>query len=175
MVALAPIALSANAVTTPVSGNTYIVENIGFAHWLDNANAVIDDGNPILSWVQNSPETTNQEWTYLTYPTTSGATVFTLQSVSTIQSEPSFDDRGGYIRVDSTTNKLVQGGQPMAWTLIEAAPGIFKMSPFDDLYSDNGRLVATDINSTITTSANNQAELQIDETLLQQLWTFNNP
>ncbi|KAI5122444.1 hypothetical protein M0805_008756 [Coniferiporia weirii] len=172
MVALAPIPLSANAVA-PVSGNDYTIQNVGFGHWLDNADSALNDGNPILAWSQNSPETGNQIWTYLTYPTTSNATVFTLQSLSTSQQEPSFGGRGGYVRVNSTTGKLVQGGQPLAWLLVDVAPNIYKLTPFDDVFSDNGKLVATDVNSTITSIANNQAALQVDESALQQLWSFN--
>ncbi|KAI5115991.1 hypothetical protein M0805_008993 [Coniferiporia weirii] len=172
MVALAPISLSADAVA-PVSGNSYTVQNIGFGHLLDNANSALNDGNPILGWSQNSPETSNQIWTYLTYPTTSGDTVFTLQSLFTSQNEPSFGNRGGYVRVDSTTGKLVQGGQPLAWKLVNVAPNIYKLTPFDDVFSDSGRLVATDVNSTVTSVANNQAALQVDESALQQLWSFN--
>ncbi|KAI5121059.1 hypothetical protein M0805_008575 [Coniferiporia weirii] len=174
MVALKPIAASADSVA-PASGNNYLIENIGFGHWLDNANAALDDGNPILSWYQNSPETSNQIWTYLTYPTTNGDTVFTLQSLFTVQNEPSFSGRGGYVRVDSDTNQLVQGGQPFAWTLVEVAPNIYKFTPYDGIFSDGGRLVATDINGNITSVQANQAALQIDETLLQQLWSFSSP
>ncbi|KAI5122744.1 hypothetical protein M0805_009829 [Coniferiporia weirii] len=175
MVTLPPFQLSANTVT-PVGGSTYTVETLGFAHWLDNGNNNnVSDGNPILAWSQKVPVTTNQMWKYLAYPTTNGDIVFTLQSVSTIDKEPSFNGLGGYVRVNSTDNTLVQGAEPFAWKLIEAAPTIYKISPFDDIFSFDGELVATDINSDIETSnpAANQVALQFDETSLPQLWTFN--
>lgn len=59
MVALASISLSANSVA-PVSGNSYTIQNIGFGHWLDNANSALVDGNPILAWSQSIPGTNNQ-------------------------------------------------------------------------------------------------------------------
>ena len=52
-------ALSASAVV-PSSGSNYQVVNLGFGHWLDNADGALQDGNPVLSWSQNSPETSNQ-------------------------------------------------------------------------------------------------------------------
>lgn len=49
------------SIVTPTSGNTYTLNNLAYDHWLDNAYAQDSDGNPILSWYQNVPETTNQE------------------------------------------------------------------------------------------------------------------
>ncbi|KAI5122743.1 hypothetical protein M0805_009828 [Coniferiporia weirii] len=173
MVALAPVQLSANAVT-PSSGSSYVIQNLGFGHVLDDESSSTTDGNPILSDADGSNES-NQLWTYLTYPTSDGSTVFTLQSLFTSQHEPSFDGRGGFIRIDSTTNKLVQGGAPFAWTLIEVAPSIYQFTPYDDVFSSGGRLVVTDVNSAIDTATptNNQAALQINIESLEQLWSFN--
>lgn len=53
MVAIAPIQLSASAVT-PVSGNNYIIQNLGTGHVLDDASSITTDGNPILSDAQAS-------------------------------------------------------------------------------------------------------------------------
>ena len=141
----------------PVSGSTYMIQNGGLAnivpHVLDNSERVTTDGNPTLSWSVDVPKQNNQivrriqfprlyninsrflQWTYLTYPSSTNATVFTLQSVETVDSEPSFGGRGGYVRVDPTvdylrsrlfsrsrirlqTNRLVQGGAPFAWQLV---------------------------------------------------------
>lgn len=53
-------ALAAQAVT-PFAGNTYQVQNLGFAHWLDNSLSGIPDGNPIVAWSLDSPVQTNQQ------------------------------------------------------------------------------------------------------------------
>ncbi|EJC98024.1 uncharacterized protein FOMMEDRAFT_149461 [Fomitiporia mediterranea MF3/22] len=167
--------LAANAVI-PSSGNNYVVENLAFAHVLDNSNSLPVDGNPVLAWSQNSPQTSNQVWTYLTYPSSSGDSVFTLQALSTVQSGNSVDvigGRGGYLRLDPSTNKVVHGGQPQAWKLVEIAPTIYKISPFEDIMSNSGKLVATDINPTTQSISQNQLVIQQDVSSLQQLWTFN--
>lgn len=52
--------LGANVVT-PVSGNTYLLNNLAYNHWLDDSQSSTQDGNSILAWTQNSPETLNQE------------------------------------------------------------------------------------------------------------------
>ena len=51
--------LAANAVV-PTTGSNYQVVNLGFGHWLDNANGGLSDGNPVLSWSQAQPEVANQ-------------------------------------------------------------------------------------------------------------------
>ena len=51
--------LAAGAVT-PVSGHNYTIENLAYAHLLDNSQSALPDGNPVLGWSQNSPETSNQ-------------------------------------------------------------------------------------------------------------------
>lgn len=48
-------------VTTPISGNTYSLNNLAFSHWLDNAGSSTKDGNIILAWLQDTPATSNQE------------------------------------------------------------------------------------------------------------------
>ncbi|KAI5114942.1 hypothetical protein M0805_005480, partial [Coniferiporia weirii] len=141
-------------------------------HFLDNSGSGTADGNPILGWSENTPATDNQLWTCLTYPSSDGENVFTLQSVSTTETEAAFDDRGGYVRVDPTDNKLVQGGAPMAWKLVETAALVYKLIPFDDFFSGNGSLIASDVNSIITSSAVNQLELLADASELTQLWSF---
>ena len=112
----------------PVSGSTYMIQNGGLAnivpHVLDNSERVTTDGNPTLSWSVDVPKQNNQivgriqssplydinsrflQWTYLTYPSSTNATVFTLQSVETVSSVPSFGGRGGYVRVDPTVGYL---------------------------------------------------------------------
>ncbi|KAL5482656.1 hypothetical protein ACEPAI_9250 [Sanghuangporus weigelae] len=166
--------LAANAVV-PTTGSNYQVVNLGFGHTLDNANGGLSDGNAILSWSQNSPETSNQIWSFLTYPSSDGSTVFTLQSLSTVQSGSGavVDGRGGFMRVDPSTNRVVQSGAPQAWKLIEVAPSVYKMTPFESIFSNSGRLVATDMSSGIHDQTTNQLQIQQDVTALQQLWTFN--
>ncbi|THH09034.1 hypothetical protein EW145_g2295 [Phellinidium pouzarii] len=173
MVALAPVQLSASAVT-PTSGNNYIIQNLGTGHVLEDASSITTDGNPIISDAQVS-NSASQIWEFLTYPSSVNATVFTIQSLFTSQHESSFLGRGGYVRIDTNTNKLVQGGAPLAWTLVEAAPSLFQLVPFDGVISSDGKLVATDINSAIdtTTPTNNQAQLEVNIESLEQLWTFN--
>ncbi|KAL5501526.1 hypothetical protein ACEPAH_8786 [Sanghuangporus vaninii] len=166
--------LAANAVV-PITGSNYQVVNLGFGHSLDNANGGLSDGNAVLSWSQNSPETSNQIWSFLTYPSSDGSTVFTLQSLSTVQSGSGavIDGRGGFMRIDPSTNRVVQGGAPQAWKLIEVAPSVYKMTPFESIFSNSGRLVATDMSSDIHDQTTNQLQIQQDVTALQQLWTFN--
>ena len=48
-------------ITTPVSGNTYSLNNLAFSHWLDNSDGNTSDGNPILAWSLDTPAATNQE------------------------------------------------------------------------------------------------------------------
>ncbi|PAV17246.1 hypothetical protein PNOK_0731000 [Pyrrhoderma noxium] len=163
--------LAANAVV-PSAGKTFALHNLAFDHVLDNAGGQTFDGNEILAWSLNVPATQNQQWTYLDYPSTEGDTVFTLQVLSTEDSAATKQGRGGYLRIDPTTNLLVHGGQPLAWKLIEAAPNIFKMSPFDDVFSGNGALVATDRNSAILSPTINQVALENDVNELAQFWTF---
>ncbi|KAI5115820.1 hypothetical protein M0805_008454 [Coniferiporia weirii] len=163
--AIAPV----NAVA-PTNNNTYAIMNLGFSHWLDNSEAGTDDGNFILAWQQNIPTSPNQKWIYLSYPSSNGDTVFTLQSVSTYTSQSL---QGGYVRVDTTTNRLVQGGAPMAWKLVESSPNIYSMTPFDDIISGNGSMVATDIDSAINGASGNQVMLVDDNSGQTQLWAFN--
>ncbi|THH09035.1 hypothetical protein EW145_g2294 [Phellinidium pouzarii] len=174
MVALATIPPVPASAVTPTSGNNYVIQNLGTGHVLDDAFSSIADGNPILSDAQ-VPHSASQIWEYLTYPSSVNATVFTIQSLFTAQHEQNFHGRGGYARVDTNTNKLVQGGAPLAWTLVEAAPSLFQLVPFDGVISSDGKLVATDINSAINTKTpdNNQAQLEVNIESLEQLWTFN--
>ncbi|KAI5121057.1 hypothetical protein M0805_008573 [Coniferiporia weirii] len=175
MVALASIPTIAGAVT-PVSGNNYTIQNVGYGHWVDDSESRPTDGSPIISWDPNNPVTDNMVFTYFSYPSDSGETIFTLQCVSTLKDQSDLAGHSGaYVRLDTTNNRLVQGGAPMAWKLVEAAPTIYKIIPFDDIMSGNGTLIATDVNATITVSANNQIALRTDETALTQLWTFNDP
>lgn len=48
-------------ITTPVSGNTYSLNNLAFSHWLDNSDSNTSDGNPILAWSLDTPAAANQE------------------------------------------------------------------------------------------------------------------
>ncbi|KAI5122433.1 hypothetical protein M0805_008746 [Coniferiporia weirii] len=121
----------------------------------------------------NVPETNNQIWTYLTYPSSDGDTVFTLQSVATTDDDTGFGGRGGYMSVDPETNKLVQRGAPTAWKLLETATLIYKMVPFDDFLSGNSSMIASDVNSIVSSAAVNQLELLADASELTQLWEFN--
>ncbi|KAH8114675.1 hypothetical protein DFH11DRAFT_179188 [Phellopilus nigrolimitatus] len=163
MSALSPIA----SPVAPVSGNNYTIKALRFSHWLDDSGSLTHDGNPILAWAQNVPTTANQVWTYLTYPSDNGDTVFTLQVTSTLNQEATFGGRGGYVRVDTATNRLVQGGAPQAWKLVNSTqPGSYKLVPFDDLISQNGTLVATDVN------ALSQVTLLPDSSKTQQFWSF---
>ncbi|KAI5114898.1 hypothetical protein M0805_000542, partial [Coniferiporia weirii] len=89
-----------------------------------------------------------------------------LQSVSTTKNEAGFGGRGGYIRADIPTNKLVQGGSPMAWKLITIIPNVYKIVP--SYVPGNDSMVITDTNS-----ASQQLELQNGTSALAQLWAFN--
>ncbi|KAI5121058.1 hypothetical protein M0805_008574 [Coniferiporia weirii] len=157
------------AAVAPSNSNTYIILNLGFSHWLDNSRRAKNDGNPILAWSQDIPTPYNQMWKYLSYPSSDGDTIFTFQSISTTNIQ---GGSGGYVRVGTNTNKLVQGGAPMAWKLVESSSNTYKMIPFDDIVSGNGSLVATDLSSTIKNGLTNQVMLTDDNSGQTQLWTF---
>ncbi|KAI5122431.1 hypothetical protein M0805_008744 [Coniferiporia weirii] len=165
MVALSLIPSVPNSVA-PVSGNNYNIRNLEYTHYMDNARSSTTDGNPILGYNPNIPSTDNQLWTYLTYPSSNGEVIFTLQSVSTTKNEAGFGGRGGYIRADISTNKLVQGGSPMAWKLITIIPNVYKIVP--SYIPGNDSMVITDTNL-----ASQQLELQNGTSALAQLWAFN--
>lgn len=48
-------------IVAPASGNTYLLSNIAYGHWLDNADSSPLDMNSIFAKEKNSPETLNQE------------------------------------------------------------------------------------------------------------------
>ncbi|KAI5123481.1 hypothetical protein M0805_008851 [Coniferiporia weirii] len=159
-----------NAVV-PKSGGNYAILNIGTGNWIDNAASIPIDGNPVISWDPNIPATDNMIYTYTTLPSGSGETIFTLQCISTTKGQAG---KGGYVRVDND-NKLVQGGEPMTWKLVEPLfplKPVYKFIPLDDKISRNGTLAATDINPIVTSIKDNQVTLCIEQIDASQFWAF---
>ncbi|KAH8113671.1 hypothetical protein DFH11DRAFT_1600313 [Phellopilus nigrolimitatus] len=174
MVAMISALSAASNAVTPVSGNNYTIQNLAYGHFLDDLGYSSEDNNPVVAWSQNSPETDNQIWTYLTYPTT-GDPVFTLQTLIATDNETSYDGRGGYLRTD-TNNMIVQTGAPQAWLLQTVSPSIYKFVPHDPYLNINQTMVITDVTngSTISPPAN-QLQLTPYTGDTTQHWTFNTP
>lgn len=51
----------APGVVDPASGGTYLLNNLAYNHYLDNAFANKSDGSQFLAWYLNVPDTTNQQ------------------------------------------------------------------------------------------------------------------
>ena len=56
--------LAANAVE-PAAGSNYHIQNLAFAHFLDNSNGVTSDGNPVVSGASSSASSQLVKWSYL--------------------------------------------------------------------------------------------------------------
>ncbi|KAH8113672.1 hypothetical protein DFH11DRAFT_314799 [Phellopilus nigrolimitatus] len=167
----------ANAPATavaPVSGSTYLVENLAYGHYMNNDHSKVADSNPILGWSKPATPGDNEKWIYLTYPSSDGDTVFTLQSLYTSENRPNYDGRGGYMRTTVGGHKVIQDSAPHAWKLIEVAPNTYKFTPYEDAFSLNGTLVVTDVSETIhsSTPTDNQLAVVTDTSQPQQFWTF---